>query len=69
MAEYSPEFRAVVHMLRALPSRDRHMALFAAEFWSEERIEEMELAACTGRGEAPIELPANVISLAARRNS
>jgi hypothetical protein len=37
-----PEFLHVVSLLRALPIRIRHMALYAACFWSDERLRECE---------------------------
>ena len=33
-------FYRIVKILRALPPRYQHLALFAAEFWSDEQIEQ-----------------------------
>jgi hypothetical protein len=41
-SEKSPEFHRAVHLLRTLPPEYRVMALHAAMFWSDEKLDEAE---------------------------
>jgi hypothetical protein len=41
------DFYRVIRMLRVMHSEARHMALFAAEFWTDEELERSERAGDT----------------------
>jgi hypothetical protein len=42
----SMEFLNVVRLLRTWDPQFRHLALYAAAFWSDERIDDVQSAAC-----------------------
>lgn len=59
----SPEFFTAVHCLRALPAEQRLLAVHAAMFWDDARLERTEQAAAVAR--KAVSLLADVLMAAA----
>jgi hypothetical protein len=42
MSDETPNFHFVVRLLRAMPARNRLLAVYAAEYWSDDRLDDAE---------------------------